>query len=324
MVGDAVILVTGGMGFIGLHVAGALAGAGEDVVITRFRKVRSADFVEPHLASGRVKVAAMDVTDPFSVLETMAANAVDGVIHLAVPALGVLGVGQEMGVNVVGLRNVLEAARALGVPRLTIASSVAVYAGAGPGPWHEQDPLPVTSPTPTTAFKKAEEILALHYGDRTGLDVVCVRIGAVYGPLYHSMSNLPSRLVHAAVRPQVPLAPRPSMSGARADLGDLLYVRDCAEGLVRVHRAPSRSHRVYNLGGGRAVPEEDVAAAVEKAVPGWQRPEVCRDAGAGVAAAGVSGRYMDLTRIAEVGFSPRYDIISGIADYAGWLRSHEK
>ncbi|MGH9114824.1 MAG: NAD-dependent epimerase/dehydratase family protein [Acidimicrobiales bacterium] len=317
------ILVTGGMGFIGLHTAAALAGAGEEVVITRFRQVRAADFVEPYLASGRVRVAAMDVTDPFSVLEVVAAHGVGGIIHLAVPALGGLGAGQEMAVNMTGLRNVLEAGRTLGTPRLTIASSVAVYAGAGPGPWHEHDPLPVTSPTPTTAFKKAEEILALHYGDRTGLDVVCVRIGVVYGPLYHSMSNLPSRLVHAAVRPGTPLPPRPAMPGARRSIADLLYVRDCAAGLAQVHLAEARRHRVYNLGGGRAVPDGEIAEAVEKAVPGWHGPEPPGDAVAGDAAMGGSGRHMDLSWIAEVGFAPRYDITAGIAEYVDWLQVHE-
>lgn len=312
------ILVTGGMGFIGLHTAAALADAGEDVVITRFRRSRSPEFLEPHLRSGRVRVAAMDIADPFSVLEVVAGHGVDGIVHLAVPALGGLAVGREIEVNLGGLRHVLEAGRAVGVSRVTIASSVAVYAGMGNGPWSEDDRLPVASPSPTSAFKKAEEILALHYGERAGLDIACVRIGVVYGPLYHSMSNLPSRLVHAAVRPDVELPPRPAVPGARTDLADLIYVTDCAEGLRAVHLAPERPHRVYNLGGGRVVADEEIAAAVEKAVPGWHSPPPAADA-----VAGGSARYMAMARIGELGFAPRYGIAEGIADYAEWARAHE-
>lgn len=312
------ILVTGGMGFIGLHTAAALAGAGEEVVITRFRQVRAAEFLDGYLASGQVKVAAMDVSDPFSVLEAVAANKVDSIVHLAVPALGGLPVGREIEVNLGGLRHVLEAARATGVSRLTLASSVAVYAGTGDGPWREEDRLPLASPSPTSAFKKAEEILALHYAQRTGLDVACVRIGVVYGPLYHSMSNLPSRLVHSAARPATALPPRPAVPGARTDLADLIYVGDCAAGLRHAHLAPNRPHHVYNLGGGRAVGDDEVAEAVERAVPGWRRPEPAPDA----VAVG-SDRYMDMARIGELGFKPGYGINEGIAEYVEWVKAHE-
>src|SRR5207249_2236262 len=80
-----------------------------------------------------------------------------------------------------------------------LASSLAVYSNAGPGPWHEDIALPVASDSHTAAIKKAMEVLALHYADRTGLDAVVLRLGVIYGPLYHSMANLPSRLCHAAV-----------------------------------------------------------------------------------------------------------------------------
>lgn len=311
------ILVTGGMGFIGLHTAHQLASAGEKVLITRFRRTRTPEFLDPYLESGQVQVTAMDVSDPFSVLEAMAAHRVTSVLHLAVPELGGVGVGREIDVNVGGLRNVLSSAQALGLERVTMASSVAVYAGCGDGPWREDDPLPVASPSATCAFKKAEEILALHFADRSGIDVCCVRIGVVYGPLYHSLSNLPSRLVHGAVRPVTELPPRPTVPGARRDLLDLIYVHDCAAGLGLLHLAGSRP-RVCNLGGGRAVPDAAVAEAVARAVPGWEAPDP-------VSAAGGDGasRYMDLAVAADAGFKPRYSLEDGIADYAEWLRRHD-
>lgn len=311
------ILITGGMGFIGLHTARYLASVGEPVVITRFRTSRTPEFLDRYLGSGQVRVAAMDVSDPFSVLGAMVEHEVTSVMHLAVPALGAVPVGREMEVNLGGLRNVLEAAQALGLERVTMASSVAVYAGGGDGPWKETRPLPVTSPSATSAFKKAEEVLALHYADRTGLDISCVRIGVVYGPLYHSLSNLPSRLVHSAVRPDVELRGRPAAAGARADLCDLIYAKDCASGLGLVHLAGARQ-RIYNLGGGRAVADREVMAAVAAAVPGWSAPEPGEDA---IASGG--SRYMDLAAITELGYEAQYPLAEGIADYAAWVRHHD-
>jgi UDP-glucose 4-epimerase len=65
-------------------------------------------------------------------------------------------------------------------------------------------PLPLESASHTAAAKKAVEVLGLHFADSTGLPVVLLRLAAIYGPLYHSMANLPSRLCHAAVRRQAP------------------------------------------------------------------------------------------------------------------------
>lgn len=308
------ILVTGGMGFIGLHTARHLAEAGHEVLITRYRQIRRPSFLSEPLDGGQVKVAAMDVADPYSVFEVAAHHGIDSVIHLAVPPITGTSIGQELQVNLDGLRNVLEATRIHGARRVTIASSVTVYAGTG-GQWHEDAGLPVESTSPTGAFKKAEEILALHYGERTGMDVTCVRIGIVYGPLYHSMRNLPSRLVHAAAGHSVDLDPQ--VLPFADDVADVIYVDDCAAGLVAVHTAADRAHRVYNLGGGRATSNGEIAAAVEKAVPGWTSPLP-----AGDTRSSGPGGFMDLSRIASLGFSPRFSIDEGIADYSRWVAEH--
>lgn len=134
-------------------------------------------------------------------LHTARRHRVTSVVHLAVPALGTAP-AQEFESTIRGLVNVLEAARQQGVGRVSVASSLAVYANAGPGPWHETMPLPLESATHTGAAKKAVEVLSLHFADSTGLPVVMLRLAAIYGSLYHSMANLPSRLCHAAVRGQ--------------------------------------------------------------------------------------------------------------------------
>ena len=56
------ILITGGMGFIGLHTARAMLDAGEDVVITYYQTWREPDFIKDEFG-GRVQVEQVDVTD---------------------------------------------------------------------------------------------------------------------------------------------------------------------------------------------------------------------------------------------------------------------
>lgn len=313
------ILVTGGMGFIGLHTADRLVRAGSEVVISRYRATREPEFIKDHLG-GKVAVETMDVTDSARVFEVMYRHEVDSVLHLAVPGIGALSPAEDVRTNIGGLLNVLEASRVLGVKRVSIASSLAVYAGSPLRPHREQDPLPIRSPNPTCAFKKSFEILGGHFAERSGLEVVALRIGGTYGPLYHSMANLPSRLVHTAVRgadPQSAFARGPVPYAE--DASDLCYVKDCAKAIALVHCAPLLQHNIYNIGSGKPVSNEELVSAVERAVPSAhfelpQRPE-----------GALPPNEMDISRISsELGYAPDYPLERAIPDYVSWLADHEQ
>ena len=311
------ILITGGMGFIGLHTARSILDAGEDVVITRYSAWREPDFIKDEYGK-RVTIERLDVTSPHDVLDAVQKHKVTGIVHLAVPGLAALSPAEDFRVNTAGLLSILEAARVWKVGRVTLASSIGVYASLPKGPFHEDDRLPVQSGNPTEAFKKTWEILAFHYADRTGLDVASMRIGGIWGPLYHSMANLPSRLCHAAVKNVAP-----DFTGARRvpfaeDQGDLCYVRDCAQGIRLVQLADKLEHRIYNIGGGQAVSNGALLDAVKQAVPD---APIALEAGRGPAYR--DDPYMDVSRISqELGYKPAYDVVSGVADYVEWLRSN--
>ncbi len=307
------VLITGGMGFIGLHTARAFLEAGRTVVATQFRVRREPAFVAREFGE-RLHREILDITSPYVLDEIMERHGVDQVLHLAVPGIGALGPAEDYRSNVDGLLHVLESSRRAKVKRVVLASSVVVYHGV-PGPWRESAPLPIASPNATSAYKKSAEILAAHYADRTGLDIVSARISYVYGPLYHSMMNAPSRLTHAAVRGFAD--DRPPRA---ADVFDYCYVKDCAEALRRLQEAPKLGGGAYNIGGGAAHTNANVAAAVRAAVPGAE-PRLTP----GHRANGSDPNdFLDLERMTrETGYKPRYDLATGIAEYAAWLRENE-
>ncbi|MCH8849187.1 MAG: NAD(P)-dependent oxidoreductase [Chloroflexi bacterium] len=311
------VLITGGMGFIGLHTARAFLDAGQDVVITWYQTWREPDFIKDEYGK-RVIVEKADVSQGSVIKDLAVKHKADHIVHLAVPGLGALDAAADYHVNMDGLIGVLEAAREAGVKRLSFASSVAVYNSLPKGPYREDQPLPVESGNPTEAFKKSWEILALHYGNRAQIDVVSLRIGGIWGPLYHTLVNLPSKFAHAAAH-----GVEPDFTTARGgaphagDTNDLCYVKDTAQGIMRVQLAEKLEHRIYNVSWGEPVPVSRLAAAVTAVKPG--------------AKLGVSeGRgprfkennHLDVSRIkTELGFKPDYTVESGMAEYIAWLEA---
>lgn len=307
------ILITGGMGFIGLHAAKAFVDAGEDVVVTYYQTWREPSFVKDEFGK-RVIVEKADVSQPSVIEELAKKHKTEHIVHLAVPGVAALGPYEDYRVNMNGLIGVLEAARNAEVKRLSLASSIAVYHSLPAGPFRETDTLPVESSNPTETFKKAWEILAFHYADRTGLEVVSMRIGGIWGPLYHSMMNLPSRLAHAAMKGEEPDYSRGGVPFAE-DHWDLCYVKDCAQGIKLVQLADNLSHRIYNVSSGSAVSNQMLVDAVKAA-----KPNANLSLQQGKGPAYKESNYLDMSRARdELGFANAYTPQTAMADYLAWL-----
>ncbi|MGH7830009.1 MAG: NAD-dependent epimerase/dehydratase family protein [Candidatus Binatia bacterium] len=261
------ILITGGLGFIGLHTARCFLDAGEPVVLTQYRVRREPDFIKEEIGK-RAFIEKLDVTSAHDVLDLVRRHKVTGIVHLAVPGLGALSAAEDYRVNMTGFLNILEAARLSDVTRVSLASSVAVYAGLAGGPFQEDALLPVESGNPTEAFKKALEILGMHYASRTALEVVSLRIGSPFGPLYHSLAAPTSRMCHAAAK-GAPV----DFTGARRgvpyeeDETGAFYVKDCAMAIRLLQMAGKLSHRIYNISGEQPVTYREFAAMVRKVAP---------------------------------------------------------
>ena len=101
------ILITGGMGFIGLHTARRFLDAGESVVITQFTQRREPDFIKDEIGK-RVIIERLDVTSVHDAIEVVRKHKVTGIIHLAVPGLAALTPAEDYRVNMQGFINVLE------------------------------------------------------------------------------------------------------------------------------------------------------------------------------------------------------------------------
>jgi UDP-glucose 4-epimerase len=311
------VLITGGTGFIGLHTARAFLDAGHEVVSTQFRVRRDPEFIKNELG-GRMQREVVDITSPYGLADVMRKHKIDGIVHLAVPGVGAsaLSPSEDYRTNMQSLLNVFDSALTFGVKRVVIASSVVVYEGQPKGPHTESMPLPVASSNPTTAYKKAWEILAYHYADRSKLDIVSARIGYIYGPLYHSMYNILARMVHSAVRGTDLVKPNEAFAG---DGFDYCYVKDCGTALMQLQTASGLKDRIYNIGAGRATTVAEILDAVQQI-----KPDLKIELKPGAREGFGPDHYMSIDAISrDTGYKPKFDIRTAVADYADWLRNNE-
>lgn len=346
------ILITGGAGFIGSHLADRLLARGDRVrVLDRLvGQVHGEDGARPAHLDADVELLVGDVGDPVAV--DRAIEGVDAVVHLAAR----VGVGQSMyriadytEGNDLGTAVLLERLRARPVGRLVVASSMSIY-GEGlyrdvDGRLHERvgrdavrvadgawDPVDdhgrplVPVPTPETKRpdlvsvyalgKYVQERLCLVVGAASGIPTVALRFFNVYGPRQALANPYTGVIANFAVRILNGRPPLIFEDGAQRR--DFVHVDDATRAIERALDAPDAPGRSLNVGSGESVAIADVATRLAVALG---RPDVTPEATGRYRAGDVRHCFADVSAAADVlGFRARIGLEEGIAGLVGWLR----
>lgn len=326
------IIIFGGTGMLGQHTAKELIDHGETVVVTGVRR-QTPVLLEDAIERKQAFVEYVDLTDPYAVMGVMAKYKPDTIVDTSGYAPKQLPPAAEVRARVTAELNLLEAAKLNSVKRIVLTSSSDAYWGLGP----ESMPLreDMASPLQETDdnfivqswAKKTLEVIANLYRRQEGLNIVTVRCSGMYGPIYRTFLNLPSRLIKAGLSGAAPDFSKGSGVPVEADGYDQTYVKDIAYGMGLVIRAPSLKHHIYNLGSGRAVTYGEIARAAEQAIPGFKvqlRSAAQDSSDASGPEVNMGNFYMDISRLRdELGYEPRYTPERAMAEYTEWLRTHE-
>jgi UDP-glucose 4-epimerase len=235
-------LITGAAGFLGSALANQLAREGHQV-----RGLDDLSTGDPRVLSPDVHFTRGDVNDRPKLWTLL--QEVDCVYHLAarvsVPE-SVLYPREYNAVNVGGTVSMMEAMRDVGVRRVILASSGAVYGDQGEQPLRE-----TAIPDPHSPYA-VSKVSAEHYirtiGKLWGLETVCLRIFNAYGPGQHLPPSHP---------PVVPHFLRQALRGGTlvvhgdgTQTRDYVYVDDVVSAMVAASTAPNVNGMVINVGSG--------------------------------------------------------------------------
>jgi UDP-glucuronate 4-epimerase len=310
------ILVTGGAGFIGSHVAEHLLRRGDEVtILDNFN-----DFYDPaikrdnlgHVAEARVEEG--DIRDERFVGEVFERGGFDAVIHLAAMA----GVRASLenpllysDVNVRGTQILLEEVRKRPEMRFVYASSSSVYGGNEKVPFCESDDIqrPIS---PYAATKRAAELLCFTHHHLYRNPITCLRFFTVYGP-----RQRPEMAIHKFVR-MILAGEAIPFFGDGTTRRDYTFVDDIVDGVIRSLDQPD-GYQIYNLGESRTISLAELVEAIGKAV--GATPVIDRQP---MQPGDVTVTYADVSKAkAELGYNPSTGLEEGLECFMAWYREHD-
>jgi dTDP-L-rhamnose 4-epimerase len=349
------VLITGGAGFIGSHLADHLLGSGHAVRVldSLVPQVHGPDRRRPAYLSSGVELMVGDVRDPDAVARAL--HGVDAVVHLAAS----VGVGQSMydivgytQVNGVGTATLLEGLCTQRVERLVVASSMSIY-GEGlyrsratgelvcversperlrEGRWEPEGPGgEVLDPVPTPESKPPrlssvyalskfdQERLCLIVGRAYGIETVALRFFNVFGTR-QALSN-PYTGVLAIFASRLLNGHRPAIFEDGLQQRDFVHVRDVARACRLALEHPAAAWQVLNVGSGAAL---TVRAVAERMAVAMGLPHLEPEITGQVRIGDIRHCFADITRARELlGFVPAVRFDDGVAELVEWLSGEE-
>jgi UDP-glucuronate 4-epimerase len=264
--GHKTVLVTGGAGFIGSHVAQHLLERGDDVVIIDevndyydvSIKEENLRLLQQSYGKDRLRIYRGDICDRALMVEIFERERPEWVCHMAARA-GVRPSIQDPYIyihsNIVGTTSLLELSAKYHVQNFVFASSSSVYGGSHSSYFSEDEAVdnPVS---PYAATKKACELLAYTYQHLYQINVTALRFFTVYGPRGRP-DMAPYQFIDKISRGETI-----QQFGDGSSSRDYTYIDDIVDGVVRAIDRPY-PYQIFNIGKGSGTSLKEFIGLVE-------------------------------------------------------------
>lgn len=309
------VLVTGGAGFIGSHIADRLIDSDLEVTVIDDLSTGRLENIKHNMVKKDFRFIKADIRDYDSVKRLL--KDVDVVFHEAALVSVVRSVENPLltnDVNVTGTLNLLEASVDSGVKRFVYASSSSVYGDTKTLPKHEGlVPKPIS---PYAVSKMAAERYCLVFHEVFGLKTVCLRYFNVYGPrqIYGPYSGVISIFINRLLNDEPPI-----IYGDGKQTRDFTHVQNVVQASLLALNKRDAVGEVFNIATGVATSINELAAMLQgimdktylKPVHTSPRPGDIRHS------------YADITKAKKVlGYDPKFSLRDGLAQLVEWYRSN--
>jgi nucleoside-diphosphate-sugar epimerase len=320
--------ITGATGFVGSHVAEACAARGMRVS-TIARPAGDTTLLEALGAT----IHRGDLVE--ADLVRQAVEGADVVVHCAAKVGDWGPVEDYRGVNVEGLRTLLEACRGRTLRRFVHMSTLGVYAARHHYGTDESEPLPADHVDGYTQTKVEAERLALGYQRNHGVPVVVLRPGFVYGPRDRTvMPKLIENLRRRTLR----------YLGSRKRAMNTIYIANLVDAIFLAVERSEAVGQIYNLTDGEVVSKRRFIEAIVTgldlprprpiAPPLWLARIIARGmertarrrgtvpalTPAGIKLLGLNLDFSIEKARRELGYSPRVNFDQGMRETMAWYR----
>lgn len=303
------VLITGGAGFIGRHLADWLAGSG-DYEVTVYDNESLGD--RRHLDLDRVRFVHGDLRD-----EAHLRKALDGqevVVHLAADTRVIDSIedpANNFDNNVVGSFNLLQLSRELDVRRVIAASTGGAILGDVEPPVHER-----MAPEPTSPYGASKLMLEGYlsaFASSYGLSTCALRFSNIYGPRSFHKGSVVAHFYKRILAGE-PLVVYGDGSQAR----DFLYVGDLVEAIRSAMESDALG--AYQLGSGEPTTVNELLGLMHEVV-GRELEVQYEDFRPGE----VRKTWCDITKAREsLTFNPRTPLAEGLRVTWGWFTTQQQ
>jgi UDP-glucuronate 4-epimerase len=310
------VVITGGAGFIGSHLASALLRRGSKVTILDNLN----DFYDPGLKrrnlaeigrAGNFEFVLADICDRTAVRDIFARLRPGSLVHLAARAgvrPSVENPALYYDTNVTGTAHLFEACRDFNVQKVVFASSSSVYGTRSAVPFRE-DALILSPASPYAATKLAGEAMLHSFVNCYGFQGVALRFFTVYGP-----RQRPDLAINKFVRligSDQPI----HLFGDGRSARDYTWVDDIVAGVLAAmaYEAPT-GYDVFNLGNSRSISLDGIVSLIEEAM-GKRAIRRYTD----LAVGDMTLTCADTTKAESIlGYHPAVPIAEGISRFVAW------
>jgi CDP-glucose 4,6-dehydratase len=307
------ILVTGGTGFVGSHLCEALVGLGARVIVP-YRSVDPSSYFSVKNLEKRVVMAQGDVTDRRRMVDIVTKYEIEDIFHLAAQPIVQTAYNnpiETITTNVLGAAHVLDAAWNSGtVKRIVMTSSDKAY-GKSDKPYREDDPL--RGDHPYEASKSAADMITQSYIRTYGAPVATVRFGNIYGPGDLNASRIIPGIMHTVVNGGQ-LVLRSDGTFVR----DYVYVGDVVSAYIYLlEHFDTTKGETYNIASRISLSVVDLIKQSEK-ILGVPIRYVIKNTQVNE----IPYQHLDWSKIAKVGWSPKFTLEMGLLETFGWYKKH--